>query len=534
MKRILFALLASSLVSSCGLFLQNTGVKNYTPQEKITQPGLNEYQYDFLYLTQLIKEGFPQLDSVFPPAAREVSSARVLSALDTVDNNADFILQVRRYLSQMQNQHTNISLPQEFSAVYPYVAHVSSGTWYLLNLATQYDSLYVGKPIVTLNGQAMSEVGERLRGFTTAENEINQLHAVLNLQLYNKPQYLQAIGVVDAPSDPLTLTLADESILTLTPMATNSGLEVYDIQIKEDAVTRRQPDTYLYSLHPEGNFGYLQWNRCHDQVDILENISSYVKPWLQPVARAYVKSQFRKEKPSERIANFYNPKYPVFRDFLWELVDSLNILGIENLVIDLRNNPGGNLTLGWQLLYFLTDQSTLVGFEEYAYTSEIYATYFPEEYRVLEEQYPQGVPPRVLVRKPDNEQGWEEVTDPESGYFIPENRPVFRGQVYVLADHTTGSAAAMLTTLLQDNGLGMVIGTSVGNNPVGATTYTPMELPKTKAKVSIASTYSIRPNPENGPIQVPDVWVEYTLQNLLEGKDPYLEKVWERIGESEN
>ena len=31
---------------------------------------------------------------------------------------------------------------------------------------------------------------------------------------------------------------------------------------------------------------------------------------------------------------------------------------------------------------------------------------------------------------------------------------------------------------LQDNGIGKVIGTSVGNNSIGATTYTPMKLPK--------------------------------------------------------
>ena len=42
---------------------------------------------------------------------------------------------------------------------------------------------------------------------------------------------------------------------------------------------------------------------------------------------------------------------------------------------------------------------------------------------------------------------------------------------------------------LQDNGIATVIGTSVGNNPTGATTYVPYKLPKTKANVSIAITY---------------------------------------------
>jgi hypothetical protein len=83
----------------------------------------------------------------------------------------------------------------------------------------------------------------------------------------------------------------------------------------------------------------------------------------------------------------------------------------------------------------------------------------------------------------------------------------------------------MLTTLFQDNGIGTVIGTSVGNNPIGATTYTPMKLPKTKAKISIATTYMERPIKEKGKIQIPDIWIEYTFSDFINGKDTYLENI---------
>ena len=60
------------------------------------------------------------------------------------------------------------------------------------------------------------------------------------------------------------------------------------------------------------DLAYFQFNKCHDKIDILEGIESYVKPWLQPLARAFVKRQFKKEKPSKLIASYYNPEYPVF------------------------------------------------------------------------------------------------------------------------------------------------------------------------------------------------------------------------------
>jgi hypothetical protein len=525
MKKTLFLLIISSLFSSCGVFLRNTGVKNYKLNENITQKGLNKYQYDFLYLTKLIEEGYPQLDSIFPEYERKKQAEQVLSTLAIVDNNTDFVVQARSYLSNLKNQHTNIYLNQEFKQVYPYVIYISSDSWYLLNISRQYDSLKIGKKIIEINGLTTREVEDQLIDYTFAENKINQQFEVRDLQLYNKPQYLKQIGVIKEYSDTLNLKFEDHSETELSPISTESKVDLFNISFEENPVTKYQDETYLYTISKEQNFGYLQFNRCHDKIDILEGIESYVKPWLQPIARGYVKRQFKKDKPSKRLANFYNSNYPVFKDFVWELIDSLNNNNVDNLIIDLRNNPGGNLTLGIQLMYFLTEKENLKGFTEYAFTSDIYKSYFKKEYEDLNKKNPEGVPQRDLVQTNSDENLFSVITDKSSKYFIQDNRPIFTGNVYIFSNYRTGSAAAMLTTLFQDNGIGSVIGTSVGNNPIGATTYTPMELPKTKAKISIATTYIERPEKVKGKIQIPDIRIEYTIDDLFNGKDPYLEIV---------
>jgi len=529
MKRLPLLLLISLLLSSCGVFLQKTGVKNYSPKEKITHKGLNDYQYDFLYLSKLVEEGFPQLDSIFQKDEREIQIEQILSKLATVENNTAFIIQGRKYLSNLKNQHTNISLDQEFKEVYPYVIYISLEDWYLLNLSKQYDSLHIGKKIVEINGLGSREVEKRLIDFTLAENKINQQAEISDLQLYNKPEYLKEIGLVKDNSESLKLKFEDNSEIDLSLISTDNKVAVFDISFKENQITQYKNETYLYKLYKEDNFGYIQFNRCHDKVDILEGIESYVKPWLQPLARGYVKRQFNKDKPSKRIANFYNPHYPIFKDFVWEFIDSLNENKVENLIIDLRNNPGGNLTLGVQLIYFLTDKDTLKGFSEYAFTSDIYKKYFRKEYQKLKTKHPEGVPQRDLVLINSDLNLFSEITNENSNYFIPTTRPIFKGNIYILSNYRTGSAAAMLTTLFQDNDVGTIIGTSVGNNPIGATTYTPMKLPKTKAEISIASTYIERPKKEKGIIQVPDIWVEYSINDLINGKDPYLEAVKREI-----
>lgn len=528
---VFLLLLSYSLLSSCGVFLQNQGIKNYKLKDDISQKGLNAYQYDFLYLSNLIEEGFPQLDSIFPKNQREKQVQQIVENLSTVENNANFVVQARRYLSNLKNQHTTIDLKQEFKSVYPYVIHISSDNWYLLNLPKQFDSLQIGKKMIKLNGVSIKDVEYNLINYTFAENKINQQSEICDEQFYNKPEYLKVIGVIKEVSDILKLEFDDQTVIELAPISTKRKIDLFDISFRENPITKYQSETYLYTINKNNNFGYLQFNESHDKIDILEFIDSYVKPWLQPIARSYVKRQFRKAKPSKLLASSYNPKYPVFKDFVWEFVDSLNNSKVENLIIDLRNNSGGNTTLGKQLIYFLTDNDTIKGFADFAFTSEMYKTYFKKEYQDLEKKYPAGVPQRDLVQTNSGENLFFDITNSSSKYFIQKNRPIFKGNIYVLANYGTASSAAMLTTLIQDNGIGKVIGTSVGNNPIGATTYTPMKLPKTKAEISIATSYIERPKKDKGKIQMPDIWIEYTISDFLNGKDPYFEKVIKQIKE---
>ncbi len=145
MKQLAFIILLAISLSSCGLFLQKNGVKNYSLNNKITQNGINDYQYDFIYLTKLIDEGFPEIDSIFPASERELQRETILTRLSTTNNNIDFVIQARKYLSNLKNQHTNISLKQEFKEFYPYVIFISHNNWHLLNVSKNHDSLSIGK-----------------------------------------------------------------------------------------------------------------------------------------------------------------------------------------------------------------------------------------------------------------------------------------------------------------------------------------------------------------------------------------------------
>lgn len=529
MDRAWTCLVVVMLFSSCGIFVQQAGLKNFKPDERISARGLNDFQYDFVYLTALVEEGFPRLDSVFPKPLREMEKSRILAALDSTRSKADFVVLASSYLSRLKNQHSSIYLRYDLKSTYPYVVFISSGEWYIYTISTAYDSSAIGKRIIGINGLTPSEVEDRLIAFTFGENRINQQYALRSNQLYSNPHYLRQAGVISWATDTLFVSLEDGTELNLRPVLIKDEVPYYRLAEKSEPVTDYRKKTYSYSVYEDLNFGYLQFNACHDSIDILEGIGSYVKTWMQPMARAYVIRQFNKQKPSRRVAGYYNKEYPVFRDMLWEMVDSLNASGIDHLIIDLRHNPGGNLTLGIQLMYFLTENDSLDDFQDFAFTSEIYKAYFVDEYRDLQRTYSDRLPDRALLQTNPGANLFTDVTDANSKYFVPSDRPVFKGKVYVLSNYRTGSAAAMLTTLLQDNRMATVVGTSVGNNPTGATIYTPMKLPRTNARISLSTSYKVRPRKELGEAQMPDIWLEYTINDLLTGRDPFLDVVMREI-----
>ena len=213
-----------------------------------------------------------------------------------------------------------------------------------------------------------------------------------------------------------------------------------------------------------------------------------------------------------------------------ERFNSIQKQGIGNIIIDLRNNGGGSELLCRQLMYFLTDRNDLKDFTKMYFLSDFNKQTESKKYKDFIASY-------TLKNSRRPESGkiykygffdcdssfFDKIENKKSPYFIPKNRTVFKGKVIVLANYGTGSAAAMLTTLLKDHGIATVIGTSTGNNPIGATTFNLFKLPYSKLTGTVASDYLERPNINQGKIFLPDYWIENNWDDLIEGNDQYFE-----------
>jgi len=110
MNNIIKYILLTSLgivITSCGAFLQQNGIKNYVHKKNIKTKEYNDYQYDFEYLTQILEIGFPNIDSVFPEKERVKLKQKIINSLANKNlQYKDFLLQSKKYLSQFNNEHT--------------------------------------------------------------------------------------------------------------------------------------------------------------------------------------------------------------------------------------------------------------------------------------------------------------------------------------------------------------------------------------------------------------------------------------------
>jgi hypothetical protein len=527
------------LCTSCGLILQNTATKNFKDPVTKTKEykSLNRFQQDFLYLKTICEKYFPLADKYFPKNERVRLEEVILKELSRSNlTDLEFQLYLKKYLSHFENQHTWTGLKGvTITGIYPFFLYSQESNWYVSNLSTQLNAGFLGQKVLLINNVPVNDYEKQLFNFVSAENDISKRKSVSFW--WNRPASHEFLN--GQKIDSLKLTLDNGEILNVPKITSGQiNFQLSDKDFKKHPITTPKDRIYDYQIIDSIGVTYFQFHQCYDKIEIKEGMKSYVRPWLRPIARLYVNIQTSKKKPSKRIKKYFDPERPIFSQYVSQMVKESNEKGVNKLILDLRNNSGGSELICLQLLYHLTDKENLKDFELYVPNTDFYKHYFKNDYKEKIELYTKkhGTrPPKDSLfhagYNNSNEKLFDKITDPKSPYFIPKERPVFKGKIVVLADFSTHSAGALFTTLIQDNKVAKVIGTDVSNNPTGPSTWTPFKLPNTKIGASISSQYLVRPDKSKSNKFIPDIYVEKSYNDILNGKDPLFEKALEILNE---
>ncbi|WP_299226852.1 S41 family peptidase [uncultured Psychroserpens sp.] len=218
--------------------------------------------------------------------------------------------------------------------------------------------------------------------------------------------------------------------------------------------------------------------------------------------------------------NTFNPSYydkGEFYNRIDDIISDLDKGNYKNLIIDLRNNIGGEDSYQMYLLRYLLES-------KFSMNAEI--TFMQNNYKFLPDGKHYDIDPKCFKK---NDKGTYDATEylwkdhPTLGEFIPfSNR--FRGRVIVLINGFTFSAGSDFAAMLHFHKRAIFIGQETGGSYIGNVSgFIPtLKLPNSGVYVNIPLISIKRPffnsNFTNRGV-LPDIEVNSSLEDVLNSKD---------------
>lgn len=182
---------------------------------------------------------------------------------------------------------------------------------------------------------------------------------------------------------------------------------------------------------------------------------------------------------------------------------------IDNIVIDLRKNTGGDSrVIGEFLKYLDIDRYKRYGVE----------VRFSEEVKKQ-----RGI--TFIFKYVKNRS--RKIKNPK----VNDAELLFGGNVFILTSPITFSAANSFAVIFKDNGMGTIIGEPTGNQPSSYGDILTFQMPNSGFLFTVSYKKFIRPDISKDDEKTlnPHITVYTTIDDILKGRDPQMEKVLEII-----
>jgi hypothetical protein len=239
-------------------------------------------------------------------------------------------------------------------------------------------------------------------------------------------------------------------------------------------------------------------------------------PFMSELSLQYNVSAFNidKEKiPILEIPSFSYGDEQVYEDFIDNFFRSH--YDSNYLVIDLRRNPGGSGYRGIYLLDYLTNSRYPIWDSFFIKMSELF--------RRSEYSFKAG-------KQIDKAKNGSYIESVEDKLHIPHKKnEKFRGKVFLLTSHYTGSAAVVMAAIFKFNKMGTIIGQETFGRKRFCSDPAFIKLHNSKlyATIPLAIMTLGGKNPDRGIIS--DIKVNYTLKDHINGRDKEIDQIKEII-----
>jgi len=401
----------------------------------------------------------------FDSAYQEVKGSISKDSLNVLEITSHY----QRLISVVNNGHTEIDFPGQSYGEYAY----AGGTVFPLEIAFEYnkplvrknwsnnDGIEIGSEILSINGKAMSEILSKIYPQISAER---LYFKNAKIELYSFPRYYwQVFG----KQDDFEIEIHSNGAIKKHLLKAVNLIEGYEM--KRTEVLNAQMKLKFFEKSAYLNLG---------------NFSGDEQKYQQFIDSAFVKI---KEKNS------------------------------KNLIIDLRNNAGGDNSFSDYLVSYFADKPFKWNSRFTLKTSKFLKEHV-RQHNDTTDVYWQ----KVLSQKNGT------IYDYEFDEYQPQpKRKRFNGKVYVLVNRQSHSQSAVTAAQIQDYKFGIIVGEETGDYPSLYASQFQYVLPKTGISVKVSKGYIVRINgstKEQGVI--PDIFIK---DHLLDENDEILNGVFKKL-----
>jgi hypothetical protein len=453
------------------------GEQKYTPEELIT---------DLNFLIQIMEDVHPNLYAYTPRDEIFQMKSEIKENLTTPLTRTEFCKQIAPLVTRLRDAHTTmIPVLDEYNAyvdeggqVFPFDVYIRDDRLFVRIDYTEDEAIPPGSEILSINDHPTYDIIKELLQYFSGERmawRYNILRGYFRIFLWLIYNFGEKFNI--------------DYISSVTGEFTNAdlkGISNETITQRRQALRARIPANYEYSSLAELKTGIIDFRSMRDR--------------------------------------------SAFKSFLKQTFAQLKDEGIEYLIIDIRNNGGGDSRLGEMLLNYITDQpySQFSGSDVKA--SKPVKQYFRDQIPAIFRWIPPSLFPHSVYKK---------IMPAEEGTVVhirgdltnpSRNALRFDGEVYVLIGPGTFSSATSFASAIKDHRIGTLVGEETGGL---ATTYGnnyTFTLPNTMLQGTVSLQKYIRPSGiDDGRGVLPDIEIIAEIDDVVERRDPVMEYVMDLI-----
>ena len=237
--------------------------------------------------------------------------------------------------------------------------------------------------------------------------------------------------------------------------------------------------------------------------------------------------------PILKLSAFNYSSYPEYT----ALIDSFFIMntGKQNIVIDIRDNTGGNGLWSIYLLDYFTNS-------KYS-TYEVYKNRISPQlkkwasYQLNLAYHSAGKSPMLFwfYRLRENELYFKDIIQAKTQTYVELDEQFhiahdkkYEGNVFIITSPRTFSAGVVFAAIFHSENMGIVVGNETGGRIGFNSDPIDVELKNSKLVAKIPTAILVLPGSERDRGLIPDIQVELNVRQLQQGKDPYLLSIYKR------